>query len=99
MAAELHGLVYGFDSAFVARDVLQDFLGKELELDAYVDSRKVFNIVAKNSATLEKRLQIDAHALRESHSKGELRYLAWIPGSQNFAEGLTKSLINTSHPL
>jgi len=70
-----------------------------LDIDAYVDSKTVFNEVAKQSSTLEKRLQIDVHALRESHSKGELRYLAWIPGNQNVADALTKGLIDARHPL
>jgi len=99
MAAELHALIYGFDSAYLARDILQELLGLRLDIDAYVDSRTVFNVVAKQSSTLEKRLQIDVHALRESHSKGELRYLAWIPGNQNVADALTKGLIDARHPL
>lgn len=99
MAAELHALVYGFDQAFVVRAVLEELLGQSIQIDGYIDSRTVFNVVAKSSATLEKRLQIDAHALRESHEKGELRYLAWIPGKENIADGLTKELANENHAL
>ena len=99
MAAEVHGLIYGFDQAYLARDMLEEVLRQKLEVDGYIDSRTVFNVVAKNSSTLEKRLQIDLHALKESHSRGELRYLAWIPGNQNVADGLTKGLITLSHPL
>lgn len=99
MAAELHALFYGFDSAYVARDILHELRGRKLDIDGYVDSRTVFNVVAKNSSTLEKRLQIDVHELRESHRKGELRYLAWIPSKQNVAYGVTKGLIDAKHPL
>ena len=70
-----------------------------MDLDAYVDSRTVFNVVAKSSMTLEKRLQIDVHAIRESHKRGELRYLAWIPSYENISDGLTKGLIDSSHSL
>ena len=99
MAAELHALTYGFNQAYVAKNMLEEMLGRHLDLDGYVDSRIVFNVVAKNSATLEKSLQIDAHALRESHCNGELRYLAWIPGTQNVSDGLTKGLVGSSHSL
>ena len=58
-----------------------------IEIDCYLASRTVFNIIARNSATLEKRLQIDVHALREIHARGELRDLAWIPGAQNVSDG------------
>ena len=40
------------------------------------------------------------HALRQSHSRGELRYLAWIPGVQNYADAMTKDIGNPSqYPL
>jgi len=99
MAAELHALIYGFDNAYLVRDILEEVLQQKIEIDGYLDSRTVFNVVAKSSSTLEKRLQIDVHALRESHAKGELRYLAWIPGTENVADGLTKGLVDASHPL
>jgi len=99
IAAELHALTYGFDNAFLVRDVLEEVLQRKVDIDGYLDSRTVFNIVARNSSTLEKRLQIDVHALRESYTNGELRNLAWIPGAQNASGGLTKGLIDASHPL
>lgn len=55
MAAELYALVHRSDNAFVARDLLQDVLGKKLEIDVYVDSRKVFNVIAKRANTLQRR--------------------------------------------
>lgn len=39
-------------------------LGKRIELDGYVDSHTLLNVVAKKSTTLEKRLQIDVKAMR-----------------------------------
>ena len=100
LAAELHALIYGFDQAYLAQHIIQTILCRDIPLDAYVDSRTVFNIVAKSSPTLEKRLQIDVHALRQSHEKGELRYLAWIPGKQNCADALTRhSTVDSNHSL
>ena len=99
MVAELHALIWGFDNAYIVQDIVSEILGRKIEIDAYVDSRTVFNVVAKHSNTLKKRLQIDFNALRESHSNGELRYLAWIPGFQNPGDGLTKGLLGKKHPL
>lgn len=100
MAAELRVLVYGFDTSFVVRHTLAEALGNIVPLDAFVDSRTVFNAIAKTSNTLEKRLQIDASALRESHKNGEMRTFGWISSGMNPSDGLTRdSLLKESHPL
>lgn len=99
MAAEVHGLLYGFDNAIVVKRTMEEILRKYIPLDGVIDSKTLFNIVAKSSTTLEKRLQIDVFALRESHEKGELRNIAWIPGTNNPADGLTKELVKDGHPL
>lgn len=99
MAAELLALVYGFDQAYVAQDILQQIIGVQVPIDGFIDSKTVFNVVAKAGATLEKRLQIDVSALRESHDRNELRCLSWIPGHENYADGLTKDTFSAEHPL
>lgn len=99
MAAEVHGLMYGFDSDFIAKDMLEEILGRSVDLDTYVYSRTLFNVIAKDSAILEKRLQIDVFSIRESHKARELRNIAWIPGKENVADGTTKGLVPDSHPL
>lgn len=99
IAAELHALIYGFDNAYVAKEVIDEVLGLQIPIDGYVDSKTLFNIVAKQGITLEKRLQIDVFSIRESHKKGELRYLGCIPGTENVADGLTKGIVTNSHPL
>ena len=80
MAAELLALVYGFDCAFVVQSALEDIYGYAIPIHVFVDSRTVFNLIAKDANSLEKRLQIDAYAIRQSYRRGELRSLAWIPG-------------------
>lgn len=58
MARELHELVLGFDHAFAIFDLLAKILGRKIEIEALVDSKTVFDVVAKNGRTQEKRLQI-----------------------------------------
>ena len=99
MAAELLALVYGFDCAHVVQNSLRETLGFDVPIYAHVDSRTVFNTVAKHNSTLEKRLQIDVHSIRQSYRRGEIYSLSWISGKTNPADGLTKGPISASHPL
>lgn len=100
MAPELLALVTGFDYAYGLKVTMQELLGREMELDVFVDSRTTFNCVAKNASTLEKMLQIDVAGLRESYARGEINCLGWIPGSENPADGLTRSvLLKKEQPL
>lgn len=56
--------------------------------------------MAKLSPTLHKSLHIDAAALRDSYAQEEMRFLGWIPGHQNHADGLKKDrLLSGEHPL
>lgn len=79
--------------------MFQEVMDKKIPLDAYIDSNTVFNVIARKGPTMEKRLQIDVFALRESDTKGELRSAAWIDGNQNVVGGLTKGLIGRDHPI
>ena len=99
MAAEILGMIYGFDNAYIAKSMIEEILGCEVPIDCYVDSRTLFNVVARFASTLEKRLQIDVLSLREAHDAKDIRSIAWIPGKENIADGLTKGLVGDAHPL
>ena len=84
MAAEVHGLIYGFDEDYLARNMLEEVLRQKREIDGYIDSRTVFNVVAKNNSSLAKRRQIDLHALTEvTHVVN----FATLPGSEAIKTG------------
>ena len=99
MAAEVHGLIHGFDAAYVTRHMMEEILGKEIPMDIFVDSRTLFNIVAKDASPSEKRLKIDIWALKESYNKKEFENLYWIEGEKNPADPLTKSNLSTKTAL
>lgn len=99
MAAELLALNYGFDNAYLGKKMLEEIFELEIPLKVFIDSRTVFNTVTKGSSTLEKRLQIEAYALRQSYNRGELNQLSWIPSEQNIADALTKGLPSIDHAL
>lgn len=46
MAAEVNALILGFDQASVMRDLLREFLGRRVDIPAYVDNRTLFDIIA-----------------------------------------------------
>lgn len=100
MAAEILALVQGYNEAFVIKHTLHEILGVEVPLDAYIDSRTIFNCVVKHTGTLEKRLQTDGASLREAHMREELKSPGWILGSENPADGLNKdAILSLHHPL
>ncbi len=97
--AELLALMEGFDVAFTVKHAMREIHQRDVPLDIFTDSRTVFNIVAKDASSLEKRLQIGAFALRESHCREEIRHFGWIPGIENPADGLTRlRLLSDLHP-
>lgn len=66
LAAETLDIVYGwiksFDRVMYSKPMAQEASGRQaLELTVRTDSRTAFNVVAKSSITLEKRILIDAY--------------------------------------
>lgn len=99
MVAELFALILGFDYALVVRDILEDMTGRVFPIETLVDSKTVFEIVAKQAQTTEKRLKIDAVTLMQSYDEGELEKMGWFPGYLNPADPLTKLILSLATPL
>lgn len=78
MESELLGLVSGLVLAFVLQHSLQALCRREILVDAFGDSNTTFISVAKNTATMTNRLQINVVDLHESHANGTLRSLGWF---------------------
>lgn len=51
LSSELHALVQGFDIAYVLQHLFAELMDRRLEIEAYVDSRSVFDVVAKQGKT------------------------------------------------
>lgn len=69
LAAELFGLVLGFDRAFVVREMVDASMAmicRYLPITEVTDGQTAFNCIARLSNMLERRLQIDIYALQES---------------------------------
>lgn len=72
MAAELHALILGFDLAYINREMMMEILGRGIPIEAYVDSRTVFDDITKDVRTTGRRLRIDVAAFNESCIRGYL---------------------------
>lgn len=83
----------GFDFEFTFRNMLADILGRNVLLDAFADSKTVFDVIAKNGNTTERRLQIYICSLKESYANGELSKIGWMPGGINAADEFTKETL------
>lgn len=99
MAAELFALILGFDNAYVIRYLVEEQTGIRMAIDKLIDSKMVFDVIAKRSQTTEKRLQIEVLSLRENYDCGNLDSFGWLPGNQNAADHLTKRKLSSTSPL
>ena len=99
MAAEIQALILGFDYAYLIKDQLDEILGRDVKIEAVVDSKTTFNVVAKEGKTTERRLQIDIMTLRQSYDNGELSRINWVPGPMNPSDPLTMPTLNKSNAL
>lgn len=64
MEAAIDGLVLVFDKPFVIQDLLYEILGRKVDIFVFVDSQRLFDVVAKDGSTTEKRLLIGTGDLR-----------------------------------
>jgi hypothetical protein len=78
MAAELHSLVFGFDSAFIFRQTILEISGREVPIDAFIDSLSVFEAMATLGKTLKKRLNLTQRRCKSLISKASyVRYTGY----------------------
>lgn len=63
MAAEVYALFVRFEFTYEISHILEDTLSRTIDLEAYVDSRTLFNVIFKEGVSAEPRLQIDILAL------------------------------------
>lgn len=98
MTSEIHALIIGFYHAFKMQDLIEEILQQKVAVKAYVDSKTVFDVIAKDGKTTESRIKIDIYALWESYECGELNKLGWIRGGMRSADTFTKQLVSPKKP-
>lgn len=67
MDAEIHGLVLAFYYAYKIKHIIGELLNQYIALQSYIDSLTVFDVIANDVNSSERRLQIYIHVLRQAY--------------------------------
>lgn len=97
IAAEILALVYGIESTYAVRFMIEEIIVREFRTGGSVDSKTLFDIIAESAARLEKKLQIDVLALRQIQEISELKAMSWKAGAQIETDILKKFLSKPSN--
>lgn len=92
----MYALVHGFDDAYMVREMLEKSLSCEISFEAFVDSRTLFNIIAKDGGAVERRLPIDVFVLKKRYMRADTKQIGWIHGNENAANVLKNEIIARS---
>lgn len=92
-------LVLRFHFTFSLQHLLKDATESNLPIEAFLDSRTVFDAIAKSRRKTERSFQISIATQRESYKNIKLARLGWMPGNTNPADALTKEQLRDAHPL
>lgn len=95
----VHKLIMGMDNAFVVRKMLIHILSKSIHIEALVESKAVFHLIAKHGRTYERQILITVSSLRDSYANGAHAHIGCSPGGMNPANALTNPLITTTSAL
>lgn len=66
-------MLHAVDMGIVALHALNALQNRSAEMETFVKSSTMFNVVTMNSNTTERRMQIDIRGLKESYKKVKLK--------------------------
>lgn len=87
-------MVLAIDYEYVLRYAIAEFLDRDIEIEAYIDSRTVACVIAKDRSTAKPRLKTEMMALKESYVNGEMYRIDCIPRCDSAADVLTKERLS-----
>jgi hypothetical protein len=90
LAAELYAAVLAADEAIALKCRWEEVFGFSVRLILAVDAKTLYDALVNLGQLSEKRLQIDVAATRDAFRTNIINGIAWIPGDQNPADGLTR---------
>lgn len=64
MATEITALIISIYYTYIIPDMVSGIIGRNIQIEAFVDSRTVFDVSSKDGRMTEFKLQIDICALR-----------------------------------
>jgi Reverse transcriptase (RNA-dependent DNA polymerase) len=96
LGGEIHAFADAFDCAFTLKHDLEGLLCQKVPVTILTDSRSLFDVITRNSATSERRLMIDVSATRQAYERHETSDVGFIRTSNNPADALTKRGYNAA---
>lgn len=85
-----------FDVASTLVAEMGDICGRRIPVQLFTDSKSLFDVISKGSRTSEKRTMLDIAADREGFRDKVISDISFVRSSQNIADGLKKSMSQTS---
>lgn len=91
MYSEFYAFSVAFDDAYVLKHDLERLLRQTIPLKMFTDSKQLFEVITRASNTTENHLMIDFAAASETYNTFEISNVGLVAGTDNPADGLTKS--------
>ena len=88
--SETLAMVESMDVSLVLREVLSHILGRRMRIRLFTDCKSLVDALETTTMPLEKRLQVDLAALRETVRERDIESVGWVEASRNYADCLTK---------
>jgi hypothetical protein len=95
-ASELLAFADMIDQAITLRVELSTLLSQDIPLQALTDSKSLFDVMTKRSATSERRLMLDIACAQDAWTKQDISDIGFIRSAENIADGLTKQMKQAS---
>lgn len=92
MASEVIAFSDMSDYAITLAMELNSLLNKNIPVHLLTDSKCLFDVIAKNSKTSEKRTMLDIASVREAVREKVISDIGFVRSSRNIADGLTKNM-------
>ena len=80
----------GFDTGFVLKHDMKKISRRNLPPYMLIDSGGVFDMIARNSYSAERRFMMDIAAMRQAHCRRDIDGVTHVSGSDNPADAMTK---------
>ena len=91
LGGEILAFSEAFDRSFIMKRDLEAILNRTIPMVMLTDSKSLFDVLVKNSTTLERRLMIDFKAARDAYNSKEISNIGFIRSHCNAADAFTKA--------
>lgn len=90
LGGEVYAFADAFDIAYIMKHDLESITGKCIPLTMLTDSKSLFDVIAKCSTILERRLMIDISVVRQAYDREEISNVGFVRTKDNPADAFTK---------